>query len=286
MLITIPVMAQNSGESLGRFTLRALELSYTSHANDRPYLSSDDFRQLYGPDLPTINASQDNIFFFPLNFSGQRIYGLQNSINLGAWLDINRKDGAAAWGSPSLRLGLSYTTRQDYLLFGTESNRYKVDSITSTFQGQTNTVYIDSVHNKQLFQSFGSNRLSLNIDLLWRTNELGRFTFYGGFGIGAGMSLNSVLMYNLSEYSYRSNENSYFNNSNTISQGEKKGPAVFDFRMNMILGTELRLGKKGFLEKTSLFYEWRPTVVMNQTSGLGAQWIMGQSHTLGLRFRF
>jgi hypothetical protein len=166
-------------------------------------------------------------------------------------------------------------SRQDQFLFETETNRYRIDTVSTFFQGQSNTTYVDSVYTQQIFHGFGSNRLLFNVDVLWRTKELGRFTFYGGFGLGAGFSLNSVLRYN-----------SYFNNTNTISQGEIKGPRVFDFRMNMVLGTEMRLGNKGFLEKTSLFYEWRPTVVMNQTSGLGAQWLMGQSHTLGFRFRF
>jgi hypothetical protein len=108
MLITLPVMAQNSGESLGRFTLRAFDLSYSAHANDRPYLSLSDFRQLYGPDLPSINANQDGLYFFPINLIGLRGFGAQHSVNLSAWLDINRKDGSAAWGNPSLRLGLGF----------------------------------------------------------------------------------------------------------------------------------------------------------------------------------
>lgn len=300
----IGIVAQDNNKENKRFRLSSAEISFSQQIGNPNLLNASDFRQLYGDVLPEITP--DNGSFYPLfvpdgqspqffvsngQFStrywsrlGGRFYQSQVLINANISFNINKKNGVVFKGKPTLRLGLSYWNNSGANVYSTESNRFAYDTIYSA--GQISPV--DSVYTRQLSQDMRSNRLRLNACLLWRTNEFERFTFYGGFGIGAGISLKSKLNYGLYETSRLEPwPTGQETESYLISAGERNGAMIFDLHFQTVLGTELRLGaKNNFLRKSNLFVEYTPSIFMTKTGDLPIRWNFGSMTTFGLRYKF
>jgi hypothetical protein len=286
LCVAMSTFAQNKTSIGKRIQLRAVDLSLSSHHMGWQQMTQSEFRTLYGSELPTLQGTLQDDFYGIMFYGGRGFYNSMSSVNLGVWMDIKGRDGQKMWGNPSIRFGLSYMNRSDIFLHQASESRFPYDTVYTSYQGQTSTILIDSVNSQYLSQRFASNRLRMSMELLWRTSEFGRFTFYAGFGIGAGFSLKSSLGYSHIDNSYISPSLINQSYSNLLGSGEKRGPSTFEFRMSAVLGTEMSLGKSGIWERSCLYYEFAPTIMMSKTSGLASQNRVGFSHTLGLRFKF
>jgi hypothetical protein len=294
-LLASQVIAQNNTNKKSRFSLSGFEMSSSMDKFGLISMGFEDFKTIYGNNLPEINLTGNEYFFFNTEYphyfyslnpnSMIRIANTRNSLYAGAIFQINKKDGSNYWGNPTLRLRLNYTGNINHSGGISESFRYDYDTMHIVFQNQNQTIEIDSVFRRGIYYGINSNRLRLQADVFWKTPEFSRFSFYGGFGIGVGTSVKSTMSYSYSESFSILKDNTITKETVTFTESEnKKGPSIIDFRLNAIMGVQFRTGKKGFFEKMIVFSEFSPQLILTKIGSAPSYWNNGVINSLGLRY--
>lgn len=188
------------------------------------------------------------------------------------------------------RFGLSYQQADIFYLSYGKTNRYRVDTLTSSRKGEQ--TFIDSVYSQDYTLSYTQRHVMVDADIVISTNPNKRWKFYGGIGLSVGLS---VAPYTTISYDTRSNLeeqdrpndgfNSDFEFENTTERFRNDGG--FFGRVYMPLGVDFRIGKrKESLKKYHLFSESRPSLTFQSVPELNMISTTANVTSFGLRYDF
>lgn len=207
-------------------------------------------------------------------------------INYGFRLSQNEKTEVR------LRVGISYrnyTSDNSAFYF---QNSSSFDTLTSSQTGEE--TYVDSSYSESLFIDYYGEQIGLDVSYLVALNPNGRWSFYTGIGVEAGMSFNNRLDMSHSSYWNTSiNEQFYIPFSNDFNQNFRdfetyKQDNTFYGRVYAPIGLDFRLSKKHeFWKRVHLFTELRPMLEFKNNALKEVQFNPGFGwSTLGLRVQF
>lgn len=248
LVISTSAFAEKS-DSSKRFRINEAFLMGGSSVRHSEAGSLNDFKIL-APNSVLLQSNFNNFEKFQFESSG--IYSM-----LACGVGFQKVDRP---GRPTFRIALNIGSGKSIEGSYRRSASYIVDTFISTTTGEH--IYEDSTVNENYRFNFYSRIISLDISVLWRTQNNNKFTLFGGIGLTAGKSDISRTFINYSFYSYRrppfgqghlrksyqlSNEVEYhFNKTQTYCV------AYIPF------GIDYRLSKKSnFWKQIHLFYEGR-----------------------------
>jgi hypothetical protein len=280
-LVNVYGQYQNDPKHIFALKLSSFDLSTGFQSLNWDVLSVNDFQFLFAENIPgleTLNQNNSNLeMSYPNNIPLAN--STRFSIGAGVSYYLRRNDGTQGWGRPVLRFGLNYTNSKELFGFASQMSRHTYDTVFTSYQDQSNSIFIDSVYSRSFDYRQKSNSLILNLDILWRTYAVRKVSVCGGFGLGVGVSLQHRLSHTLYENHYKTpwfvNEHNY----NELISGDKRGPIMFNLRLNSILGFEYFV-----FEEIGLFYEYSPTMMLTKVGDLNAKWNYGHTHAIGFRF--
>jgi hypothetical protein len=163
------------------------------------------------------------------------------------------------------RLGIIYYGMNDLNLNLYKQERIPYDTLTSSNCG---VYYRDSVITSHYNMNYHSEQIRINASYIGSTNPKNRFTFYAGAGINAGMSLNSEIIIEYTEYTDIRTNSDYYGSTNfysffwddNINTTEHHDVKNSFYAAGYIpIGLDFRIGKKNeFLSKIHYFLEITP----------------------------
>ncbi len=163
--------------------------------------------------------------------------------------------------NPLLRVGFSYSSGTYFAETIFKEDRKPYDTLVSTQTGET--FYRDSVTDQYYNMYYQAEQLRLNCSLIYRTNPAARWSFYGGVGLSAGVSMNAytTIYYDRSSFIDASSYSSSNSGYGDYAQERFENKNNFGFSAFVPLGVDYRIGKKSeFLRMMHLFYELNPAI--------------------------
>jgi hypothetical protein len=278
LLSMFPTFAQESSR-LPLFRISDVQILTGSSSDKGINGSIGDFRKL-APGSLLLNT---NLNDFRYSFDDGYAEG---ALTLLAGFQIRNKEGSAYRKAPMLRVGINYFSSNLMSESYSRQFRQRVDTLTSNQTGAE--YYVDSVANHYLGMDYSSEHVRLDVSLLFHSNPAGRWSFFAGAGINAGMSFNAQTNVYYSEYgSVDGDLNTYnYSNTNNLFKAEKYANKLgFSGSFYLPLGVDFRIARKNdFFSKTHLFYEMRPSLNMYVIPELGSYFNTGNGHNLGFRY--
>lgn len=181
-------------------------------------------------------------------------------------IDILNKEKSEYKSNPKLRVGLSYVNGNSLNNYYNTTDRKPYDTLTSSQTGST--ILIDSVNSKSYYMDYNFEQIRLDASLIFSTNQKSRWSVYTGFGISAGLSLNSNS--NISYYESKGIETNDQRigipslNNNNFQNSERetfRNKINFGIMAYVPIGIDFRIAKKNeFWKRAHLFYELRPGI--------------------------
>lgn len=188
------------------------------------------------------------------------------------------------------RFGVSYQQADIFYLSYGKTNRYRVDTLTSSRSGEQ--TFIDSVYSQDYNLSYTQRHVMVDADVVISTNSKKRWKFYGGVGLSLGLS---VAPYTTISYDTRSNveeqdrSNNGFNSDFEYENTEERfrNDGGFFGRVYLPIGVDFRVGKrKESLKKYHLFSESRPSLTFQSVPELNMISTTANVTSFGLRYDF
>jgi hypothetical protein len=194
---------------------------------------------------------------------------------------------------PVLRLGFMYQSGSSMAYSLSRETRFTFDTLTSGTTGHM--VFRDSLRNERYYYKYYSEQIRLDASLLYRWNEEGRWSLYGGAGLALGVSLNSrtQLQYTdqwstLLRMPANAVSNLWFNDDSWQMETETvRNKSNLSAMLYVPVGVDFRIGKnRPFWQKLHLFYEFRPGVHVLSVPELGTFSRAGIIQGLGFRLKW
>ncbi len=192
---------------------------------------------------------------------------------------------------PWLKLGINYFSYFHLLnsgVYKTGTRHYD----TMYFAG-TNVVERDSVNSRRIEYKYGCQSINLEATLLYKFNDKGIFSIFGGPGIMLGSNYNSKAEITATQYRSATDylvlpTQSVLYNGTVVEESKKEefkfGPN-FSFGVFIVGGIDLRLGNKiPGIKQTHLFAEAKPMFRGNGVKGGGFQQSVLVVVDFGLRY--
>lgn len=194
--------------------------------------------------------------------------------------------------SPLLRVGLTYFSGNSLNGNLYRQDRSRFDTLTSSQTGET--LYVDSVYQKNCSMNYNYEQLHLDVSLLFKTNPEARWSLFAGIGCNAGMSFQSHtdIYYNDFAWTETSMQTStaqfqHVTQHNGINNGQYESFANasnFGGSIFVPLGVDFRIGKKSeFWKRLHLLYEVRLGMHYISIPELGSSINAGALHSIGVR---
>ena len=184
---------------------------------------------------------------------------------LGLQLRNKEKNG---YRNAFLRVGLGYAAGNSFAVHLSKVEQKPYDTLISNQTGDQ--IFIDSITTKNLEVNYYSSYLKLDVAHLWRTNDHGHWSFYGGVGVRATMGFNSYadVMYYESKGTMQEGKSVYdyyhygdkYNND--VQENETyNGGTSFWGAFYLPLGVDVRFGDVNyFWKRIHVFAELRPGI--------------------------
>jgi hypothetical protein len=240
----------------------------------------NDFRKL-APGSQLLDINLEGYEFSPF---GMFVSNTSVNFNLGFNIRSNWKE---KYGQ---RLRIGFSSAQAELFAGaySRSDRFPYDTLVSPTTG--NIEVLDSVQMQYLSLSYATRALLLDASYLVVLNPNNRWSFYTGFGLGVGLTINAETTL---QYTRRmtTEEDDYlvYMNSN-YNDIEERRTEVFRNKRSLALtasipfGVDFRIGKKRqFWMPVHLFYEMQPTLRLNHVPEVGMISHLPLAQNFGLR---
>lgn len=203
---------------------------------------------------------------------------LETTGNFGVLVGMQFRDkaGKAYRRNPTLRAGFQYGSGVYFSGGKVLTTNTIIDTLISQQTGQM--YLVDSINTKSYTASYTSQQIRLDVSLLFGTNSEARWSFYGGIGLNAGMSLRATTEITYGEFAAtRMYFGSGFNGFNNVNQEQLEynteqiiNKANMVFTGYVPLGIDFRVGKKRqFWKQVHLLYEIRPALTMTRIPELG-----------------
>jgi hypothetical protein len=187
---------------------------------------------------------------------------------------------------PELRLGVQYSGGTAGGLTYERDLSFPYDTLISPTTGQV--FLVDSATQSRYSMEYGTERIGVDVSLIFRSGGRSRWSVYGGVGLGAGMVMNAR-----TQISHRSSTSVNYPGSSWYS-GEIEREEVEDFRNSNSawfaaggqFGLGFQLARQGdLLRRMDLFYEFRPEMLVTVGDDLGGTTRFGTQWLFGLRVR-
>ncbi len=245
-----------------------------------------------------MNVDNNNFNRYPLSDSSQGgNYSLVPASNISVQAGVTLKlsdQNIKNVDGPWLKLGINYFSFFHLLSSGVYKTRTRHYD-TMYFSGP-NLVERDSVNSKKLTYRYGCQSINLEATLLYKFNDKGIFSVFGGPGIMLGSNfggfaeVNATQYRSATDYLVLSPTNKVFYNGAIIEDEQKEefkfGPNV-SFGVFIVCGVDLRLGNKvPVVKRTHLFAEIKPMFRGNGVKGGGFQQSVLYVADFGLRYEF
>lgn len=225
------------------------------------------------------------------NYSSVPATGM--SAQAGITLKLNDQEIKNVDG-PWLKLGINYFSFFHLLNSGVYKTRTRHYD-TMYFSG-LNVVERDSINSRKLTYKYGCKSVNLEATLLYKFNDKGIFSIFGGPGIMLGTNfngfaeINSTQFRSATDYLVLSPTDRVFYNGAIIEDEKKEefkfGPN-FSFGVFIVCGVDLRLGNTvPVVKRTHLFAEFKPMFRGNGVKGGGFQQSVLYVADCGLRYEF
>lgn len=271
---------------LGMFNPKQVSLAKGVFAHWSYYNTMEELRQL-APGSQLLNNDLQN-------FRSSTYSQLEplDAYSLSLGFRLRNKENNSLRNNPVLRLGFTYISQLGSYRQYSERTETPFDTLISQQTGQE--YYVDSVSEKRYYAEYFSDILLIEMSAIWRTKAQKRWAFFGGVGIGAGLSLNAntEIAYTRRSWLETSQKEDlyYHNNSHKTEEFELetfRNKTSSFYTVFFPLGVEWRVGKKsGFLRNVYLFYELRPGLsLLNipETTSYAKTFI---HHSIGLRIEW
>ncbi len=209
-------------------------------------------------------------------------YGTTNGaggfeVMLGLGLRNQEKTGYRQ--NSQLRVGLGYSSLSSLNASYYQNERKPYDTLVSSQTG--NSVFVDSVINRNLNMQYNTDNLRLDVSMIFRTAGTSRWSLYGGVGVRANYSFNGYTSVNY--YVQRGTEQErqdykgYYGYGADYEMGEneneifKSNASSFGGAVYVPLGADVRFGKTSeFWRKIHLFGELRPGIDFSNIPDYGS----------------
>jgi hypothetical protein len=212
------------------------------------------------------------------------------SLSLG--FRLRTRDGKSLASNPVIRAGFTYISQLGTYQQYVDKTESPYDTLVSQQTGQE--YYVDSITEKRYYAEYFSDILLLEMSAIWRTKAQKRWAFFGGVGIGAGLSLNAntEIAYTRRAWLQTSSKEdfsypNYTNNNQEFELESFRNKTSSFYTVFFPLGIEWRLGKKNeFLRNVYLFYELRPGLSLLNIPETSVYAKTFLHHSIGLRIQF
>ncbi|MBA3683450.1 MAG: hypothetical protein H0W73_20135 [Bacteroidetes bacterium] len=302
LFVSITVFSQNDSAQKPKTKAELLDLYISVGQSHFPVFSitQKDFKKIT-PDSKLMSGDlmevdNNNYHKYPYNDSSSggnypSVPAIGMCAQAGITLKLSDQEMKNVDG-PWLKLGVNYFS-QFYLL---NSGVYKTDTRhydTMYFSGAT-PVERDSVNSRKLTYKYGCKSINLEATLLYKFNDKGIFSIFGGPGIMLGANYNgtaeitSTQYRSATDYLALSPTQNVFYNGTVIEDSKtekfKFGPNV-SFGVFIVCGIDLRLGNTvAVVKRTHLFVEGKPMFRGNGVKGGGFQQSVLFVADAGLRY--
>jgi hypothetical protein len=210
------------------------------------------------------------------------------SVKLG--LNFLNKEHNGYKKNPQLQIGFTYQTHNSAEFRTWKNEAFRTDTLTSATS--PNIVYIDSVFDSNISADYRSDNFLIDLALVYCTDSDNRWSFFGGFGIAAGVSINAYT--SISEYNSKSIRFSLPGHPNEIYFSDFSPSDIttekFENDMNILalahlpLGISFKVAKSTkFWKDLNLFYEVTPMMKYLSIPEAGGFVNVGVKHGIGLK---
>lgn len=248
-------------------------VGFGARSSSSTSLTLEDCRALF-PDSGLLKGDYSS-YAYPTYY-----FNASSMVNLLWGIRLKQNDGY----EQRLRVGVTFSgLTPTYASFYNE-NSFAYDTLTSARTGDV--TYVDSVYSENLFLNISQKQVGLDVAYLIKSNQNGRWSFYGGAGLEVGAIINVEANISQSSYSYYSNDLGnyyqndllYGNNTNNTSEVERLDGGFYAM-LYLPVGLDLRLSmKNAFWKKMHLYTEFRPSIQYSNTS------LTNQDINLGMGF--
>jgi len=183
-----------------------------------------------------------------------------------------------------LRVGVTFSgLTPTYGSFYNETS-FAYDTLTSSRTGEV--TYVDSIYSENLYITTSQKQVGLDVSYLFKSNQNGRWSFYGGAGLEVGaiinveanISSNNYTFYSNNQGNYYNNDLIYGNNPNSKTEVQRLDGGFYAM-LYLPVGIDLRLSmKNAFWRKMHLYSEFRPSIQYSDSD------LLSQPMQLGMGF--
>ncbi len=215
-----------------------------------------------------------------------------NFLTVKLGLDFLNKERSGYRTNPQLQIGFTYQTNNSANYSKWRNESFRVDTLTSSSDNYT--IYVDSTYSKNITANYRSDNFLLDMALIYNSDDDARWSFYGGIGLAAGVSINAQTEINF--YSTESivfsqagtNQEYYFSNFDLMDNTFEK----FSNDMNILAWAQLPLGinfkvakNSKFWKDLNLFYEVTPMMKYMSVPETRGYVNVGVKHGIGLKVK-
>jgi hypothetical protein len=261
------------------------------------YVSTGFIVKDYEFELEDIRLLSPDSEFINKDFSGYEKgkggYSDENgifSIQLG--LSIRDREGKAIKHNPTLKVGFSWLVGNQNGPAYNFTSKTRIDTLRSS--NGMHQILLDSIYSSSIYMAYKYQNLLADASLVYSTDSQRRFSFFGGIGMAAGISIKAKTISNKIDYSryfYSKTDDylgSYYDNFlfNEPSDDYKtKNKNNFLAQISFPMGFQFRLSKKlEVLKDIHLTYSFTPGVSFINIPETG-NYLSGYSiWSLGLKF--
>jgi len=197
-----------------------------------------DLKRLFLEKDPTVKMPSEN---YSMKLPGTSLFNFNIELGLTSASKPNRE----------LLVGISYMSGDQRSFEFNKSSHIRTD----TLHVMDYTFYVDSTYHSSLKYTENVQEMGINISYIYKTAQDRKFSLFAGYGINAGYSTYSRLVYTAEQDSNQElvlqndpNKNNHYNNNDNISKESSEkyfdsDPSFF-FRAYIPFGFNLKLSKK------------------------------------------
>ncbi|MBL7918776.1 MAG: hypothetical protein JNJ40_00590 [Bacteroidia bacterium] len=302
LLTSFTVFSQKDSLQKSKTKAELLDIYLSAGQSNFPVfsVSQKDFKKIV-PDSKLMagelmEVDNNNYHNFPYNDSSEgghysSVPGTGFSVQGGITLKLTDNEIKNVDG-PWLKLGFNYFSYFHLLNSGVYKTRTR--HYDTMYYAGTNVVERDSVNSGRIEYKYGCQSANIEATLLYKFNDKGIFSVFGGPGImigtnfGASAQINATQFRSATDVIVLSPTNKLFYNG-SISEDKQKeefkfGPN-FSFGVFIVCGVDMRLGNTvAIVKRTHLFAEFKPIFRGNGVKGGGFQQSVLYAADLGLRY--
>lgn len=207
-------------------------------------------------------------------------------------LSIRDRDGKSIRHNPTLKIGFSWLVGNQNGPAFNFTSKTRIDTLRSS--NGMHQIFLDSTYSSSIYMAYKYQNLLADASLVYSTDSKRRFSFFGGIGLAAGISIKAKTVSNKIEYSryfYSKTDDylgSYYDNyffNQPSDDYLTKNKNNFLAQISFPIGFQFRLSKKlEVLKDIHLTYSFTPGVSYIKIPEIGSYLSGSSIWSFGLKF--